>query len=528
MLSREEKLILQELPQVKEELDKTIQFLEGLSNLKETISEDRYKQLENKYSTGISELKAKKERITNQCEMKKDELKIEKASLQNRRQEIANNLQEINRLKEQNAMSSEEYKKESKPQKALLGELDKEIAQIDKDIETINFYQNSKGNDSKSKNKLQGVKSSGSGKGFFAKLNWMSITAIAVIILVLIALIINIGVGKKISKGFDQELTGYIGDLKDQGAVAGLKVKLTYSDISVNPLLGTAKISDIIFSVSTDGSNYYRDKEEIFESKCSSLKVKVKLKDVIKYMKDKDNPEITYVKISFSDLHINSLEEEYEIDVEEFILAVEGDLRIKDNDFKEILEDDPIITSAKINFSELHVNFGDERNKIDVEEFIYAFKGDLNSNLFEGNFDDLSSSKQNLKIELNGGSMNLSEDQDEISNTIFGLDTNTEQIKSLSINANLKNKQITIKGKLETFGWKMDADVNIQLDIDDPEASEFKNTKIKFYDLSDEIVDIVPEIEKLTDQELLNKKDEIILEISGEVDDPDMNWEASK
>jgi len=145
MLAKEEKLILQDFPKVKEELEQTIEFLGQLANSKETVSGDRYKQLENKYNTKISELKAKREKIIDQFEEKKDELKIHQGTLQNRRKETSNNLNEITQLKEQGAISDDDYKQQSRQYNNELKAIDKESAQINKDFEEIDFYFNAKG-----------------------------------------------------------------------------------------------------------------------------------------------------------------------------------------------------------------------------------------------------------------------------------------------------------------------------------------------------------------------------------------------
>jgi len=203
MLTKEEKFSLQDLPKVKEELEQTIQFLEQLANSKGTISEDRYKQLENKYNTKISELKAKKEKIIDQFEEKKDELKIQQGTLQSRKQETSNNLKEITQLKGQSAISDEEYKQQSRQYNNQLREINRESSQINKDFEEIDFYFNAKGDvnfqTSKLKNKIS------TGTSVFKKLslskifNWKIITLLILIILIPITLMIYKKNSNKIS-----------------------------------------------------------------------------------------------------------------------------------------------------------------------------------------------------------------------------------------------------------------------------------------------------------------------------------------
>jgi len=203
MLTKEEKLSLQNLPKVKAELEETNQFLEQLTNSKGTISEERYKQLENKYNTQISELESRKDKITNKFEERKDELKIQQGTIQNRRQETSNNLNEITQLKEQGAISEEDYKQQSKQYNNQLKAIDKESSQISKDFEEIDFYFHAKGDvnfqTSKVKDKIS------TGTSFFKKLplskifNWKTITLLVLIILIPITITINKNISEKIS-----------------------------------------------------------------------------------------------------------------------------------------------------------------------------------------------------------------------------------------------------------------------------------------------------------------------------------------
>ncbi|MCF7919315.1 MAG: hypothetical protein K9N06_05325 [Candidatus Cloacimonetes bacterium] len=484
MLSKEEKLSLRELPKVNEELDQATQFLEQLTKSKETISEERYTQLENKYNASISELKAKKETLTNQFEMKKDELKIEQTALQNQRQKVTNDLNEINQLKEQGAISDEESKLELKQQNSLIKEIDKKASQINKDIEAINFYQNAKGDVSNPDNKLKSIISFGADQiknKSLPKLNWKLVTIIVLIIFVSLALIVNRNVGKKISTELKNELDSKISTLRTSFSHADVDFNVTYSDITVNPIISTSTISDLKFSYVETGYYSYgwnrSSYEEKFEIKCSSLKLKLKFKDVSKLMKG--NPEITATRITFSDLSV----------------------------FSSPADDE-------------------EEVKVNVDKFIIAYKGDLDKRLFEGDGKNFFSSNQILDIEITGGSLELGDElkDDDILISLLGLNHNSEIVEELSLNATLNNKLISIDGKVKTFGYSMNSNINIQLDLDDFDRSEFRETKITFYDLSDEIVNIIKELESESGMNYFNAKNKIIVEISGDMDDPDIVW----
>ena len=493
MLTREEKLSLYELPKVKEELDKNIQFLKELSNMKETISEDRYKQLENKYSTGISELKAKKERITNQFEMKKDELKIQKVTLQNRRQEVMNTLQEITQLKGKNAISDEEYKLERKKQNTLLKEIDKEALLINMVFEEINLYLTAIGNVDGKSTKLKRMLFSGEKSGnnkFLPKLNWKSAVIFALIIIFAVVMIVNKSIGDKYSDEIERELNSKLQDLKEILEFGDAKVKFAYSDISVNPILSTITISDLELSLNNSG---YRKKsrrigenhslkvyyEHIEELKCSSIKLKLSYKEAKKLMAG--YPTITSTKISLSNLSFNN-----------------------------------------------YTNDGFQE-KIDIENFKLAFNGDLNNSLFSGNSNYFLSSKQKVKIDVKGiRYFNGGQNEDGFTNELLGLNLNEEQIKNLSLSAILNNELLTINGNIETFGYKVKPEINIQLDLDDFGYSEFGKTRIAFYDLSDDCIRIVNDIERDSGCNYLDKKNEIVLEISGDLEYPDLDWTEGK
>jgi len=492
MLTKEEKLNLQNLPKVKEELEQTIEFLEQLSNSKGTISEDRYKQLENKYNTKISELKAKKEKIIDQFEEKKDELKIQQGTLQSRKQETSNNLKEITQLKGQSAISDEEYKQQSRQYNNQLREINRESSQINKDFEEIDFYFNAKGDvnfqTSKLKNKIS------TGTSFIKKLipakiiNWKTLAVLILIILIPITLTINKNIGEKISIEIQRDLNSRISELKKQ-ADDDIKLDISYSDISVNPLLSRVSISNASFSLSeiseyTTGNRWNRRTETRenyrISGNSSNITIKVPYSNIKKIL-NKSGFSINSFKIEFTDLQMSRYED------------------------------------------------GDGESSYTAKNFGIDFDGVIEERMFTDNINNLLTNKQNLKITLADFKVNLDsklkkelKDDDEYSYELFGLGNNTSQIKTLSLNIDLAKSILKISGSVETHGFNVNPDIQLLLDIDDWEESQFKDSKIVFSNLSQKAESLLQKFAQENDFESPLKDNKMTLYLSESWDEPEI------
>jgi len=191
MLTKEDKANLTTLPRLKAELVETEQFLTQLQKSKGTISAERHQQLAGKYEKKISELTAKILQLTKQYEEQKDEIKVQMGILTDNKQATDGEIKEIILLKEQQAISADEYKEKHREYTGKLKGNEKEIKVLQQDLDEIEFYLQAKGEVSYQKAKISDRLFSI--KSIFSKINTkpIKIGVVAIGLLIVLGVVLS-------------------------------------------------------------------------------------------------------------------------------------------------------------------------------------------------------------------------------------------------------------------------------------------------------------------------------------------------
>ena len=131
---------LSNLPSLKSDLKEKERLLDRLEKRRDRISESRYERLSDQYREEIDKLKTEVEQLTTEAESRLEELQDERFHQQERIEIAEEELDEIETLYQDGALSEEDYRKEKRRfERQKTSATDKQ-EEIDREIDEVKFY----------------------------------------------------------------------------------------------------------------------------------------------------------------------------------------------------------------------------------------------------------------------------------------------------------------------------------------------------------------------------------------------------
>lgn len=167
MLNKEEFSIIKEIPAKKAEIKDLREKSVRLESTKESLSEDTYSQLAEKYSTDLARLEEELKAAQQKAEQVSVEIGFEIDKAESKGEEAAKGLAELDTLESSGAISAEDAKTKRKNLETQKRQAEREAAKNRKDRELVRQYQTA---ESPEEIKAQGAAGGGTGGDFTAKL----------------------------------------------------------------------------------------------------------------------------------------------------------------------------------------------------------------------------------------------------------------------------------------------------------------------------------------------------------------------
>ena len=148
---------LEDLPELKADLEETRQLLDQLEGRKGETDPDRYERLRQRYEEKVEELEPTVEQLTEKGITQKMELEDRLAHQQGRVEEAETELDEIEQLHEEGAMGEEAYREDRRRFRRRRKEAEKKASQIERELDEVEFYLTETGEVSYDAGGMQGV-----------------------------------------------------------------------------------------------------------------------------------------------------------------------------------------------------------------------------------------------------------------------------------------------------------------------------------------------------------------------------------
>jgi hypothetical protein len=131
---------LEDLPELKADLEEARQLLSRLEDRKAETDPDRYERLRQRYEEQIEELEPTVEQLVDEGKTRKLELEDRLAHQQDKAQEAKGELEEIESLYEEGAMGEEAYREDRRRLRRQKKEAESKVSEIEREIDEVEFY----------------------------------------------------------------------------------------------------------------------------------------------------------------------------------------------------------------------------------------------------------------------------------------------------------------------------------------------------------------------------------------------------
>lgn len=283
------------------------------------------------------------------------------------------------------------------------------------------------------------------------------------IIIVLAAMIVvaNLVIGKIASNKLTHILT-------EQMEEKNMKAPVSFSDMSINPMMGEIVFSDLTLQDK-------ESKEQTFQ--CEEIKLEVSHKDVVSLIKDKDQGELKDLDITIENTHFIHSASRVEITCKEIRLKFDGHITQK------------------------------------------AF-----GLLGQGDFTPLLTSRQSIGVSASDIKITLPETKKDkaFSENMRekGLSIHTAVLDVTSIP---EKRQIHVKSeRISSPLWSGNLDIRIEVNLGDIEASEVVGGKIILREIHEDLRPVFERLEKRRGRKILRGDNSVVAEITGTVGKPQL------
>jgi hypothetical protein len=137
---------LEDLPELKADLEEARRFISRLEDRKEETDSDRYERVRQRYKRQIEELEPTVRKLIDQGKSRKQELEDSLADHQEKAQEAEAELQEIEQLHEEGAMNKKSYQEDRRRLRQQKEEAEKKASRLERKLDEVKFYLTETGN----------------------------------------------------------------------------------------------------------------------------------------------------------------------------------------------------------------------------------------------------------------------------------------------------------------------------------------------------------------------------------------------
>ncbi|MCS3635840.1 DNA repair exonuclease SbcCD ATPase subunit [Salinibacter ruber] len=137
---------LEDLPELKADLEEARQLISQLEDRKEETNPDRYEHVRQRYEQQIEELEPTVQKLTDQGESRKQDLEDRLATQQEQVEEAEAELREIEQLHEEGAMDEQAYQEDRRRLQQQKNEAEKKASRLERELDEVNFYLTETGN----------------------------------------------------------------------------------------------------------------------------------------------------------------------------------------------------------------------------------------------------------------------------------------------------------------------------------------------------------------------------------------------
>ncbi len=131
---------LEDLPELKADLEEARQLISRLEDRKEETDPDRYQNVRQRYEQQIEELEPTVQKLTDQGESRKQDLEDRLADQKEKAQEAEAELTEIKQLHEEGAMGEEIYQEDRRRLQQQKNGAEKKASRLERELEEVKFY----------------------------------------------------------------------------------------------------------------------------------------------------------------------------------------------------------------------------------------------------------------------------------------------------------------------------------------------------------------------------------------------------
>ncbi|MCS3698401.1 hypothetical protein [Salinibacter ruber] len=137
---------LEDLPELKADLEEARRFISRLEDRKEETDSHRYERVRQRYERQIEELEPTVRKLIDQGKSRKQELEDSLADHQEKAQKAEAELQEIEQLHEEGAMNKESYQEDRRRLRQQKKKAEKKASRLERKLDEVKFYLTETGN----------------------------------------------------------------------------------------------------------------------------------------------------------------------------------------------------------------------------------------------------------------------------------------------------------------------------------------------------------------------------------------------